>query len=126
MRKYDWRLFVSREYRPGLRDRLRALRRTCIGWKGCSCGIESGVGSMPALHRGVPPSASRAHERWNIDFVFNGRLRDERLNARQFLSIEEARRKIKAWRVNCNLHRPHSALGQLTPREYSRRSGIEY
>jgi len=175
---------------------------------------------MPALHRGVPPSASRAHERWSIDFVHdalidgrafrvltvvdqwsrwspilevaqgmsgravadaldraiarhgaprsitddhgteftsraldewayrrgvaldfirpgkpaesvfieacNGRLRDECLNARQFLSIEEARRKIEAWRVNCNLHRPHSSLGQLTPREYSRRSGIGY
>ena len=79
-----------------------------------------------SLHRGVPPAASRAHERWSIDFVFNVRLRDECLNARQFLSIEDARRKIEAWRVNCNLHRCHSSLGQLTHREYSRRSGIEY
>jgi Integrase core domain len=32
---------------------------------------------------------------------------------------------IEAWRVDYNLHRPHSSLGQLSPREYLRRSGIE-
>ena len=172
-----------------------------------------------SLHRGIPPAASRAHERWSMDFVhdalfdgrafrvltvvdqwsrwspilevaqgmsgmtvaealdraiarhgaprtitvdhgteftsraldewayrrgitldfirpgkpsengfieaFNGKLRDECLNAHQFLSIEDARSKIEAWRVDYNLHRPHSSLGQLTPREYLKRSGIE-
>ena len=53
---------------------------------------------------------------------FNGKLRDECLNAHQFLSIADARSKIEAWRVDYNLHRPHSALGQLSPREYLRRS----
>ena len=56
---------------------------------------------------------------------FNGNLRDECLNVHQFLSIEDARSRIEAWRVDYNLHRPHSSLGQLTPREYLRRSGIE-
>ena len=173
-----------------------------------------------SLHRGVPPAASRAHERWSMDFVhdatmdgravsradgrrsvesleshrwrwlkvcpaprvaaaleraivrhgqpksitvdhgteftsraldewayrrgvaldfirpgkpaengyiesFNGKLRDECLNASQFLSIADARSKIEAWRVDYNLHRPHSALGQLSPREYLRRSTTE-
>jgi len=32
---------------------------------------------------------------------------------------------IEAWQVDYNLHRPHSSLGQLSPREYLRRSGIE-
>ena len=165
-----------------------------------------------SLHRGIPPAASRAHERWSMDFVhdaladgrafrvltvvdqwsrwspilevaqsmsgrgvaealdraiakhgkprtitvdhgteftgrvldewaytrgvlldfirpgkpvengfiesFNGKLRDECLNANQFLSIEDARSKIEAWRTDYNHHRPHSALGNRSPAEY--------
>ena len=52
---------------------------------------------------------------------FNGRLRDECLNVNQFLSLEDARAKIEAWRVDYNEHRPHSSLGNLTPSEFSRR-----
>jgi putative transposase len=52
---------------------------------------------------------------------FNGRLRDECLNVDQFLSLDDAREKIEAWRVDYNLHRPHSALGHLTPAEYAAR-----
>ena len=57
--------------------------------------------------------------------AFSGKLRDECLNANQFLSIEDARSKIGAWRVDYNLHPPHSALGQLTPRESLRTPGTE-
>jgi putative transposase len=165
-----------------------------------------------SLHRGIPPAASRAHERWSMDFVhdalndgrafrvltvvdqwsrwspilevaqsisgamvaealdraisrhgkprtitvdhgteftsraldewayqrgisldfirpgkpvdnghvesFNGKLRDECLNTNQFLSIDDARRKIEAWRVDYNELRPHSSLGQKSPKEY--------
>jgi len=53
---------------------------------------------------------------------FNGKLRDECLNAHQFLSIDDARRKIEAWRIDYNLHRPHNSLGQLTPSEFLSRS----
>jgi hypothetical protein len=49
---------------------------------------------------------------------FNGRLRDECRNVQQFLSIDDARRKIEAWRHDCNHCRPHSSLGPLTPREF--------
>lgn len=169
-----------------------------------------------SLHRGIPPAASRAHERWSMDFVhdalvdgrafrvltvvdqwsrwspilevaqsmsgqavadaldraigkhgkprsitvdhgteftsralddwayrrgvlldfirpgkpvensfiesFNGKLRDECLNANQFLSIEDARSKIEAWRMDYNHHRPHSMLGNRTPAEYLERA----
>jgi len=57
---------------------------------------------------------------------FNGKLRDECLNANQFLSIDDARCKIDAWRSNYNVHRPHSSLGQLTPREFLSRSINEH
>ncbi len=51
---------------------------------------------------------------------FNGRLRDECLNVHDFLSIEHARQVIERWRRDYNEHRPHGALGHLTPSEYAR------
>ena len=51
---------------------------------------------------------------------FNGRLRDECLNVMQFLSLDDARAKIEAWRVDYNQRRPHSSLGHLTPSEFVR------
>jgi putative transposase len=50
---------------------------------------------------------------------FNGRFRDECLNANVFISLHDARQKIEAWRIDYNEHRPHSALGDLTPREFT-------
>lgn len=52
---------------------------------------------------------------------FNGRLRDECLNANIFLSLRDARNKIETWRIDYNEWRPHSSLGNLTPREFARR-----
>ena len=51
---------------------------------------------------------------------FNGRLRDERLNVMQFMSLVDARAKIAAWRVDYNQRRPHSSLGHRTPSEFVR------
>ncbi len=52
---------------------------------------------------------------------FNGRLRDECLNVTEFTSIEHAKAHIEAWRIDYNEHRPHGALGHLTPSEYANR-----
>jgi hypothetical protein len=46
---------------------------------------------------------------------FNGRIHAEFLNENWFLSIDDARQKIEAWRQDYNNHRPHSALGNRTP-----------
>ena len=46
---------------------------------------------------------------------FNGRVREECLNENWFLSIEDAREKIAAWRNHYNHDRPHRALGTLSP-----------
>jgi len=51
---------------------------------------------------------------------FNGRLRDECLNTSLFVSIEDARRKLEAWRLDYNARRPHSSLGDRTPTEFAR------
>jgi putative transposase len=52
---------------------------------------------------------------------FNGRLRDELLNAWRFDSRLEARVFIEDWRCDYNANRPHSAHGELTPAEFALR-----
>ncbi len=50
--------------------------------------------------------------------AFNARLRAECLNASWFLSMADARDRIEAWRIDYNELRPHTALGNLTPRQF--------
>jgi putative transposase len=52
---------------------------------------------------------------------FNGKFRDECLNEHWFVSLEQARQVIEAWRLDYNEVRPHSALGQRSPAEFARR-----
>jgi putative transposase len=56
---------------------------------------------------------------------FNGSFRDECLNTHWFLSLEDARKKIQAWRNDYNTFRPHSALNNLTPEEFIRSHSSE-
>lgn len=50
---------------------------------------------------------------------FNGRFRDECLNMHWFLSLDDARQKIEAWRVDYNEFRPHQSLADMTPTEFA-------
>jgi len=50
---------------------------------------------------------------------FNGRFRDECLNANWFPTLTEAQQKVERWRSEYNLERPHSSLGYLTPVEFA-------
>ncbi len=52
---------------------------------------------------------------------FNGRLRDECLNANWFHNLGHARLAVAAWRTEYNQRRPHSALGYQTPNEFANR-----
>ena len=51
---------------------------------------------------------------------FNGRFRDECLNANWFENLADARRKLEAWRLDYNQARPHSSLAYRTPAEFAR------
>jgi putative transposase len=51
---------------------------------------------------------------------FNGRLRDECLNANWFTSLSDARHRIETWRQDYNQQRPHSSLNYLPPAEFAR------
>jgi putative transposase len=53
---------------------------------------------------------------------FNGRLRDECLNANWFTSLSDARRKVETWRLDYNQQRPHSSLDYLPPAEFARKA----
>ena len=52
---------------------------------------------------------------------FNGKLRDECLNENWFVTMEDARSRIEAWRIDYNQVRPHSGLDNLTPSEFALR-----
>ena len=50
---------------------------------------------------------------------FNGSVRAECLNENWFLSLADAKEKVESWRVDYNEQRPHSALGNLAPKEFA-------
>jgi putative transposase len=72
------------------------------------------------LH-GVEIAFSRPGKPTDNAFIeaFNARLRAECLNASWFLSLADARQRIEEWRCHYNEERPHSALGNLTPRTFA-------
>jgi transposase InsO family protein len=69
----------------------------------------SGVGAKTAF---IEPGSP-----WENGYVesFNGKLRDELLNAEVFHTLAEARVLIEQWRRHYNTTRPHSALGYRPP-----------
>ena len=51
--------------------------------------------------------------------TFIGRLRDELLDREVFANVKEAKVLAKDYRDHYNHHRPHGALGYLTPAEFA-------
>jgi len=110
-------------------------------------GLERGFPKSIVVDNG-PEFRSRALDEWAyrrgivLDFIepgkpmqnpfvesYNGRMRDECLNQHWFRELREARETITAHREDYNEVRPHSALGNLTPREFAqglqgRESGV--
>lgn len=74
-----------------------------------------------AYKQGVTLDFSRPGKPTDNAYVesFNGRFREECLNTHWFLSLEDARDKIEAWRKDYNESRPHMSLGYLTPVEFA-------
>ena len=73
-----------------------------------------------AYDHGVTLEVSRPGKPTDNSYIesFNGSFRDECLNLHWFLSLEDARGKIEAWRTEYNCFRPHSSLGDVPPNEY--------
>ena len=70
-----------------------------------------------AYTKGVTLDFSRPGKPTDNAFIeaFNGRFRAECLNAHWFMSLEDARQKMEAWRRYYNEERPHGAIGQKAP-----------
>src|SRR5208337_635427 len=58
---------------------------------------------------------------WENGYIesFNGKLRDELLNAEIFANVAEARALGTTWRLDYNHRRPHSALDYQTPAAFA-------
>ena len=104
-------------------------------------GAERGLPDLIVVDNG-PEFAGRAMDAWayehgvRLHFIdpgkpvqnayiesFNGRFRDECLNEHWFTSLPAARHIVETWRDDYNAVRPHSALGNRTPREFARHRG---
>ena len=89
----------------------------------CNNGSEftSQIMDLWAYHSGVKIDFSRPGKPTDNAYVesFNGRLREECLNANWFLSLQDAQAKIEAWRREYNESRPHTALGHVPPAEFA-------
>ena len=75
---------------------------------------------MPVLRAGsayIEPGSP-----WQNPYVesFGGRVRDELLAVELFSCLAEARCSIEDWRQDYNHHRPHCALGMMTPAAFAR------
>ena len=73
-----------------------------------------------AYEHGVTLDFSRPGKPTDNAFIesFNGSFRDECLNTNWFLSLDDAKEKIEAWRRDYNEWRPHGSLDNLSPRQY--------
>ena len=74
-----------------------------------------------AYRRGVKLDYTRPGKPTDNGLIesFNGRLRDEFLNAHEFVTMHDVRAKLKAWKDDYNTRRPHGSLGHLTPSEFA-------
>lgn len=70
-----------------------------------------------AYQRGVVLDFSRPGKPTDNAFIeaFNGKFRQECLNAHWFLSLADAAEKMEDWRRDYNEERPHSAIGNKVP-----------
>ena len=70
-----------------------------------------------AYDHGVTLDFSRPGKPTDNPYIesFNGSFRDECLNVHWFLSLDDARAKIEAWRKDYNGYRPHRSLADLPP-----------
>jgi putative transposase len=78
-----------------------------------------------AYQRGVTLDFSRPGKPTGNAFIeaFNGRFREECLNAHWFLSLADAQEKVENWRRYYNEERPHGAIGNMSPILLQNRDG---
>jgi putative transposase len=105
-------------------DRLVVQRGTAPRFIRCDNGPELTANALRDWCRfaGAGTSYIEPGSPWQNPYVesFGGRLRDELLAVEAFSSLLEARVLVEDWRIEYNTVRPHSALGYLTPTDYTK------
>jgi putative transposase len=100
-------------------DRLVAERGTAPGFLRCDNGPEMTANAIRDWCRFSRAGSAYIEpgSPWQNAYVesFGGRVRDELLAVELFSCLTEARVLIEDWRQDYNHHRPHSALGMMTP-----------
>jgi putative transposase len=104
-------------------DRLVAERGTVPGFLRCDNGPEMTANALRDWCRFSRAGSAYIEpgSPWQNPYVesFGGRVRDELLSVELFSCLAEARVLIEDWRVDYNNHRPHSALGMMTPAAFA-------
>ena len=77
-----------------------------------------------AYMQGITMQFSRPGTPTDNAFIesFNGRLRQDCLNHNWFTDMEEVQKTLEMWKINYNLHHPHSSLAYMSPGDYARSS----
>jgi putative transposase len=112
-------------------DKVVDLLKQLAAWHGVPKRVQTDNGSefaskvfdQWAYEHHVTLDFSRPGRPTDNPFIesFNGSFRDECLNIHWFLSLEDAREKVETWREEYNYFRPHSALGNIPPRQFAER-----
>ena len=108
---------------------VRRIVARVIGRRGAPSRIRSDNGSeficealvnwLPGVGAASIPVA--AGSPWENGYIesFHSRLRDVFLEREEFEDVADARAKATLYRRECNAVRPHSSLGDVTPKEFS-------
>ncbi len=107
-------------------SRCCVVRSGPSGWTTVRSSISKALNRRP-YEDCVTLDVSRPGKPTGNPFVesFDGRLRDECLNTHRFLSIEDARAKVEAWRGDYNEGYAHTSLGWLSPIESAAAAAIK-
>jgi hypothetical protein len=113
---------LNRKSRRGLIAEMRFMPKRVFTDNGSE--FSGRMFDLWAYHHGVRIDFSRPGKPTDNCFIesFNGSLRDECLNVHWFESMEEARARIEAWRIDYNENRPHQALQEEAPAQFAMRA----
>jgi transposase InsO family protein len=110
---------IDTDHTVNLLDRLVAERGATPEFVRCDNGPEMTANALRDWCRfsGAGSAYIEPGSPWQNPFVesFGSRIRDELLAVELFSCLAEAQVLIEDWRQDYNHHRPHSALGMMTP-----------
>ena len=110
---------IDADHTVNVLDRVVAERRSTPAFIRCDNGPEMTANALRDWCRfsGAGSAYIEPGSPWQNPYVesFGSRVRDELLAVELFSCLAEAQVLIEDWRQDYNHHRPHSALGMMTP-----------